>query len=659
MTKIMFTLKPPNGSYGGGAFFVKNLSRYLVQNNHRITYTLDRDIDILIIIDPRKSVYNRYSIDDIENYKKNINPNVKILHRVNECDPKREISINVEPLLIKTMKFANHVVFVSSWLRNYFIDKYIINSTDSDSTDSDSTEDWLSNKSSYILNGVDLSIFTGNQNKQNSCRDNIIDYPKIITRKPIKIVTHHWSNNYLKGFEIYNELDRLLGKEEYKELFSLTYIGNYNQKYTPKHIKLYPPTQGKELSNLLCDHDIYLTATQFEPGAMHYLEGAASGLPVIYRKNGGGAHEICSKFGEEFNDINDFFDILNKIMNNYDKYCNSIDYYFISAERFGKSYHNLICSKLNMDMDTAMATDMDTAMDTAMDPTNITYDNIVSLHQGGISNRIKSFCSTVRQSVKLNCDYKLVWEILDNYNKNTHILNCNFSRLFENNINIDYSDITENMLIYKTDKLFIGDDDNLPDQFNTFNSKCTVPFKCKDSRKKDIDYMYLKIPLHLRNEYISYFKILQPTKELQDKIDHFSNSFNSNTVSVHIRSWNRNGEHGRRSNLFQLDKFEKEMKSRLNTHPLTNFFLTSDSSQVIQHFKNMNYQSESPFYNIIQLYPRTTTLDNSRDFPEGIQEDLIELYLLSKNNSIIGSHFSTYTEVAWWLASCPEDITIL
>ena len=56
---------------------------------------------------------------------------------------------------------------------------------------------------------------------------------------------------------------------------------------------------------------------------------------------------------------------------------------------------------------------------------------------------------------------------------------------------------------------------------------------------------------------------------------------------------------------------------------------------------------------------RETDLDTSRDFPEGIQEDLIELYLLSKNNYIIGSHFSTFTETAWWLGGCTQNIVIL
>ena len=47
-----FLLKPPDGSYGGGAF-VKNLSKFLIENGYQITYTLS-DIDIIFIIDRKR-----------------------------------------------------------------------------------------------------------------------------------------------------------------------------------------------------------------------------------------------------------------------------------------------------------------------------------------------------------------------------------------------------------------------------------------------------------------------------------------------------------------------------------------------------------------------------------------------------------------------------
>ena len=52
-----------------------------------------------------------------------------------------------------------------------------------------------------------------------------------------KVVTHHWGANWNKGFEIYEKLDELLGKEEYKSKFSFTYIGNVPSKFKFKNTK--------------------------------------------------------------------------------------------------------------------------------------------------------------------------------------------------------------------------------------------------------------------------------------------------------------------------------------------------------------------------------------------------------------------------------------
>ena len=54
MVKIFFTFKPSKSNYGGGAFFVENLIKYLKNLNYKITYNLENDIDIIFITDPRK-----------------------------------------------------------------------------------------------------------------------------------------------------------------------------------------------------------------------------------------------------------------------------------------------------------------------------------------------------------------------------------------------------------------------------------------------------------------------------------------------------------------------------------------------------------------------------------------------------------------------------
>ena len=82
------------------------------------------------------------------------------------------------------------------------------------------------------------------------------------------------------------------------------------------------------------------------------------------------------------------------------------------------------------------------------------------------------------------------------------------------------------------------------------------------------------------------------------------------------------------------------------------FYISTDSQQVKDYFEKQKK------YNVI-FYPRTSDLNTSRDFELGIQEDLIELYLLSKNSIFIGSHFSTFSEVAWYLGGCTSNVTIV
>ena len=124
--KIFFNLKPPKGSYGGGSFFVQNLTQYLLERNYYVTYELEPDLDFIIIIDPRKGINKKYGIEDILKYVNNLknNKKIKLIYRVNECDIKRLKSINIEPLIIKTIQSVDKVIFVSKWLQNYYIEKY-------------------------------------------------------------------------------------------------------------------------------------------------------------------------------------------------------------------------------------------------------------------------------------------------------------------------------------------------------------------------------------------------------------------------------------------------------------------------------------------------------------------------------------------------------
>lgn len=286
---------------------------------------------------------------------------------------------------------------------------------------------------------------------------------------------------------------------------------------------------------------------------------------------------------------------------------------------------------------------------------------IISFNKGGLSNRIKSIVSCFRYAQENNIEVKIFWPVLNSYDEEIqHLLNCEFGKLFQNSIEI--KELPKNKhKIYSYPYLMVFDRDNIPPNFDTYNHHTkNKKWTSTDLEQRNIDHNYNKIPKNVIENYLSYFKVLKPIEELQDKIDNFSKKFNNNTISVHIRSWSRKNEArrviNRRNQLWWLyvrngiQKFENEMK-KYTGH---NFFLTTDSHKVKTYFQNRSVLKDK-----IICYSRKTDLDTSRDFPEGVQEDLIELYLLSKNKIIIGSHNSTFTEVAWWLAQCPKNITII
>ena len=126
-----------------------------------------------------------------------------------------------------------------------------------------------------------------------------------------------------------------------------SYIGRYNDNYKPKNIKLLSPCQGEKLRNELCKHDIYLTASINEPCGMHFIEGLSCGLPVLYDRRGGGIVETAEKYGEGFSSIEELYEKLLKIINDYNTYRDKIDYEYLGSERCCKEFYEVILDNLS------------------------------------------------------------------------------------------------------------------------------------------------------------------------------------------------------------------------------------------------------------------------------------------------------------------------
>lgn len=296
--KIFVNFSCKNIAYGGGNQFVYKLVDYMKNiQNFRITFKLEDNIDIYLIIDlrkERKREFKKYTFEEI--YQHKIKTGGKIIMRVNDCDLTREKK-EIENLLLKNIDYIDKLVFNSTFIKEYYCDNY----------------NKINKKSKKII--------------YNKCDKNIF-YPKnkiFDKNKKIKIVTHHWSDNINKGYDIYYEFNKYCKTTSNLEF---VFIGRKFNDNFKDFQTIHGPYKGEELADVLRDCDIYITASVYDSCPMHVLEGLSCGLPMLYIDCEGGGKDLCEmamdKIGESFNDISDLITKINTIINKYDTYRNNI-----------------------------------------------------------------------------------------------------------------------------------------------------------------------------------------------------------------------------------------------------------------------------------------------------------------------------------------------
>ena len=310
--KISFGTNIVKGPWGGGNLFLINLQNYLTEKGHEVVFGLeDEDIDVILFTDPRKGIGSTslISTKDITRYKKNSNKDVIVVQRINECDERKNTK-KINKLYKKASEFSNHVVFVSKWLQNIYLDLGM-------------NED----KTSVIMSGSDSKVFNSYGRTQ-----------KPADRK-FRVVTHHWSSNWMKGFELYLKLDKKLGEPNLKNKIEFTYIGNVDKNYQFENTKIIPPLSGLELASELKEHDIYITGSLNEPSGNHHIEGALCGLPILYI-NSGGIAEYCKDYGLEIN-LDNFEEKILYMVEYYEKYKNKMGSYPYESNKMSEQYLKL------------------------------------------------------------------------------------------------------------------------------------------------------------------------------------------------------------------------------------------------------------------------------------------------------------------------------
>ena len=310
--KIAIGSRPYDGPWGGGNRFVTALCDALGKAGHRVVHSLsDSDIDIILIVDPRMRSPNvTFGPGGIMRYLTWKNPNAIVVHRINECDERKNQAF-INDKLVRANLIADVTVFVGDWMKDLPV-----------------WQRHLREPHFVIHNGADTKIF----NRQN--------FRPWGGQEPLKLVTHHWGYHPMKGLDVYEAIGRMIGRDVWKNRLQMTYVGNLPGGMSLDGIRHIAPLNGVALATELASHHAYVTGSINEPGGNHQNEGALCGLPLLYR-NSGCLPEYCEGFGVAFEGPNDVEAGLGRLMRDYSQLVARMPLYPWTANRMTSEWLSL------------------------------------------------------------------------------------------------------------------------------------------------------------------------------------------------------------------------------------------------------------------------------------------------------------------------------
>ena len=268
---VAINLAPRRGSWGGANQWTAQLSRWLTYHGWSVRYDLKKCPDAIVMTHTGLAVGTSFGAHEVLEFKKKY-PKVPCLHRINDNDLRKESS-EMDRLLAESNQVADHTVFVSRWLRDHH------------------ASHWFDQSKSHsvITPGADPRFFHPLGNRA------------LLPSEPLRLVTHHWSDNWKKGFDVYQEIDEWIAAQQSKK-YELWIIGRWPKEIQWKAARAFAPQSGEKLAALLRQCHGYVSASRYEPGAMHVAEGLQCGLPLLYHPDTGGTVEQGLRYGMEIQD---------------------------------------------------------------------------------------------------------------------------------------------------------------------------------------------------------------------------------------------------------------------------------------------------------------------------------------------------------------------
>lgn len=309
--RVGINTKLISGPFGGANQFALSLETFLQNRGHQVFRHLADSLDLILIIAAQPNLQIcAFDSEAIAEYRM-LNPNTVVVIRVNTCDAQRGADLGIDELYFNACGCADYAVFVSRFMETYCLDRGLPSGV----------------LRSIIHNGAEEMVYN-----PEGC--SVWD-----GEEPLRLVTHHWSSNYLKGFDIYERFDQMLAGSDTG--FAFTIVGNLPHGMRLKNTTVVESLSGKAMADELKKHHAYLTAARHEPAGNHYVEAMQCGLPVLHLDSGS-LPEYCGEYGITFTLAN-FDKKLQELKSNYSVLKEKASSYSWNAQKMCAGYENLFC----------------------------------------------------------------------------------------------------------------------------------------------------------------------------------------------------------------------------------------------------------------------------------------------------------------------------
>ncbi len=165
---------------------------------------------------------------------------------------------------------------------------------------------------------------------------------------------------------------------------------------------------------------------------------------------------------------------------------------------------------------------------------------------------------------------------------------------------------------------------------------------------KYIDLLYEKTPPYFIEKYKKAFSSLKINKDILDYVDDFTEDWND-VIGLHIRSWYCDRRKYHSNKLFEdvIDSLDSNKK----------IFLCGDNDEVLRHFEDKYGDRIITHSQERYTHPHMAESGHNKSIQSNT-DAFIDLMLLSKCDTIVGTYASTFAEVAWWLGGCKSKVIV-